>query len=108
MNWTDANIAALCEAWAANRTMDMIAVQLGTTRNGISGKINRLRTEGYPAMIQADAKRGPRLSRMDQAAEWMADHDGRMCDLARFLGIAPDQARKAWLRVVDAMGVQAV
>jgi len=108
MTWTPAKITKLCQSWGDNHTFDMIARQLGMTRSAIGGKINRLRIDRFPALIEADAKRGPRLDRMGQVAEWMANEDGRICDMARALGIPPGHALHAWKRVVKAMGAQAI
>ena len=105
MNWTPKTTAQLCQAWGDNGSFGSIARQFGTTRNAIGGKLNRLRLEG--ALTEADARRGPKLNRMEQVAEWMAEHDGRICDMARALNIPRDQALKAWQRVVKAMGAQA-
>lgn len=102
------DVDRLCQMFGDNMTMAQIARELGTTRNTISGKVDRLRRARHPAMIEADAKRLPRLDRMAQVAEWMAENDGRMCDMARALDLSPCQALHAWQRVVKAMGAQAV
>lgn len=104
MTWDAPTIARLLDRYANRMPTSAIASQLGTTRNAVIGKVNRLRAEQVPAMIEADAKRGPRINRTNQVAEWMAEHGGRVCDCARALGIGQDSTLRAWQRVCRDMG----
>ena len=45
MNWTDTKIEQLKELWEQNTLTHEIAKQLGTTKNSVIGKANRLNLE---------------------------------------------------------------
>ena len=98
----------LCKLWGEGLSASAIAERMsGCTRNAVIGKIGRLRQDGNADILAADAKRGPRINRTEQVAEWMAEHGGRICDCARGIGLAPELTLKAWQRVCRDMGEQA-
>ena len=71
------------------------------------GRVFRLRADNDPATIAADAIRPAHPDRMAQVAEWMAEHDGKLSECARELGMGLDATRASWKRVMRAMGGQA-
>lgn len=104
-----ARVSMLCKLWGDSLAGSDIAERLGgVTRNAVLGKVDRLRREKHPEMVAADARRGPRLDRTGQVAEWMAENGGTVMECAQAICLDLEITRKAWNRICKAMGPQAV
>lgn len=55
--WTAERTAALCRLWDAGRSTALIARELGTTKNAVVGKVNRLHLTPRPPPIRRSATR---------------------------------------------------